>query len=238
MKKIPQVLLLVVAAISISLMPANAAQLATNNLTISMILAFQQSERESATAYFTPAPLTKTYTTKDLIAQMSKSFPTISTNKGTVLQAVTATDEENVPVVFQVKNTNGVITPIPSSVLSISNGAVSLYSYSIPKRPGVGKSSNLGLVTIFYDDTTTETNQSTNWIRFSTSGVATSRSTFTPTQIANIYRGNQTVSQRGATGEGSLFNGVDTNGSPVTTGFVITSSSFTSIGTWTFNTQE
>ena len=235
MKNIPQVLLLAVAVISISLLPANAAQLSTNNLTISMILAFQQTDRENATSFFTPAPRTQAFTTKDLIAQMSKSFPTISTNKGTVLQAITATDEENVPVVFQVKNTNGVITPIPSSVLSISNGAVSLYSYTIPKKPGVGRSSNLGLITIFYDDTTTDADQSTNGIRFSTSGVATSSTTFTPTKIANIYRANQTVSQRGATGEGSLFNGVDTNGSPVTTGFVITSSSFTSIGTWTYN---
>jgi hypothetical protein len=198
-----------------------------------MTLAFQQSERESPTAYFTPAPRTQPYTTKDLIAQMSKSFPTISTNKGTVLQVVSAIDEENAPVIFQVKNTNGVVTPIPSSVLSISNGSVSLYSYNSPKKIGTLSSSSLQLVTISYDDTTTETNQSTNGIRFSTSGVATFRSTFTPTRTANSYRAIQTVSQRGATGEGYVFTGVDTNGSPAATGFVIKSGSFTATGTGT-----
>ena len=222
-----------IAALTVSPLSANAGQLLTNNLTVSMTLAFQQSERESSTAWFVPAPRTQPYTTKDLIAQMSKSFPTISTNKGTTLQIVTAIDEENAPVVFQVKNTNGVITPIPSSVLSITNGSVNLYSYVSPKKLSILKSGSLQLVTIFYDDTTTETNQSTNGIRFSTSGVASFSSTFTPTQIANSYRANQIVSQRGATGEGSLFKGVDTNGSPVTTGFVITSSSFTATGTGT-----
>jgi len=161
---------------------------------------------------------------------MSKSFPEISTNRGTALQVVSAIDEENAPVIFQVKNTNGVITPIPSSVLSVSNGAVSLYSYTSPKNGGVVRSSNLGLLTVFYDDTTTEANQSTNGLRFSFSGVSTFSTTLTPTRVANSYLARQTVSQSGAMGEGFLA-GVDTNDPTATTGFVITRASLTATGT-------
>lgn len=222
--------LLIIAGVSTSLLSADAGQPITNNLTVSMTMAFQQEEKEDSKSFYTPAPLIKQFTTKDLIAQLSKSFPTISTNKGTVLQAVSAIDEENAPVFFQARNADGVVTSIPSSVLSVTNGAVDLYGYTYPKSTGVGRSSSLSLLTVIYNDTTTETNQSLNGLRFSFNGVAKSSSTLTPTQIPNTFRVSQTGSQRAATGVGSFLNGVDTNASIITTDFIITSASFSIAG--------
>jgi hypothetical protein len=229
MNYLPRCLLIIAGTFTL-LIGANAAQPITNNLTVALTMAFQQEQKENSKSFYTPAPLIRKFTTKDLIAQLSKSFPTISTNKGTVLQAVSAIDEENAPVFFQARNADGVVTSIPSSVLSVTNGAVDLYSYTYPKSSGVGRSSSLSLLTIVYNDTTIETNQSINGLRFSFNGVAKSNATLTPTQIPNTFRVIQTGSQRGATGEGSFLNGVDTNASVITTDFIITSASFTIAG--------
>jgi hypothetical protein len=220
-------LLLVLAAAMIgAIINANAAQYITNTLSVSVTMAFQQDAIINGNLSTTPKPSIKAFSTKDLIAQMSKTYPAIVAN-GAVLQALSSIDTDD-DVLFQVKNTNGTIVNV-SALFTLTPGTEDTWSGTYNGSTKVMKGSNISLLTVTYDDTAMN---SKNGIRFGFYGISTTRNGFSPTSTPNTYTFQQTFVQTGSMGEGHTVDGESTNG------FIIPRASFSGNGSGTFTASQ
>jgi hypothetical protein len=180
-----------------------ASQVITNDLSISINYAYEANGSQKGRIYTTPAPITKTFLTSDLISQLRKSYPNIIT-KGAKLQVLLDTNNN---ITTQVKNTNSLVVNV-SEVIYLNPATNSIDSGSLNTFSGASTNKSLSTIEMIYDDTSK--NQS-NGISFSFQALNSSSTVLNPTKTNGIFSVKTTFSIYGGIGDGFVLSTNNTN---------------------------
>jgi hypothetical protein len=181
----------------------SATQVITNDLSISISYAYEANGSQRGSIYTTPAPITKTFLTSDLISQLAKSYPNIIT-KGAKLQVLLDTNNN---ITTQVKTTNSRIVNV-SEVIYLNPSTNSLYSGSYNSLSGASTDNGLSTIEMIYDDTS---KNKSNGISFSFQALNSSSTVLNPTKTNGIFSVKTTFSITGGTGDGFVLSTNNTN---------------------------
>jgi hypothetical protein len=182
---------------------SSAPQYITNNVTVSIIYAYEANITKKGNIYTQAAPIENTFTTKDLISQLAKSYSKIITN-GARLQALLDTNNN---VYTQILNSNSSIVDV-SSTLRFIPGTHSLQSGILDESTGSNSLRYLDILRMAYNDT--PINRS-NGISFSFIGLDPHTVTLTPTKTKGVFSVTNSFSVTNGIGDGYTVSGKNTN---------------------------